>query len=354
MITMEELLALLVRQGGSDLHVSVGSPPRIRVHGTLLPVEHPPLDGETTRRLATSVLTSDQIARLDRDLELDCSFGLEGYGRFRVNAFYQQGAVACVLRLIPTAIPDFEALGMPRDVCERICNLSQGLVLVTGVTGSGKSTSLAAMIDFINRTRQDHIVTIEDPIEFTHVHKNCMVTQREVGGDTKGFKNALRSVLRQDPDVVLVGELRDHETIEAALTLAETGHLTFGTLHTSDCVQTINRIIDVFPAYQQEQVRTMLSFTLEAVFSQKLLPSARKEGRVMAAEIMLATPGIRALIRDGKAHQMYSHIQTGGRLGMTTMSQSLARLVNEGRVRLKDAERELSDPSELRNSVRAA
>ncbi|MEZ6014121.1 MAG: type IV pilus twitching motility protein PilT [Planctomycetota bacterium] len=351
---MEELLALLVRQGGSDLHISVGSPPRIRVHGTLLPVEHAPLDPETSRRLATSVLTSDQIARLDRDLELDCSFGLEGYGRFRVNAFYQQGAVACVLRLIPTAIPDFEMLGMPREVCERICNLSQGLVLVTGVTGSGKSTSLAAMIDFINRTRQDHIITIEDPVEFTHVHKNCMVTQREVGGDTKGFKNALRSVLRQDPDVVLVGELRDHETIEAALTLAETGHLTFGTLHTSDSVQTINRIIDVFPSHQQEQVRTMLSFTLEAVFSQKLLPSARRDGRVMSAEIMLATPGIRALIRDGKAHQIYSHIQTGGRLGMTTMSQSMAKLVNEGRVRLKDAEREVSDPSELRNSVRAA
>ena len=354
MITMEELLALLVRQGGSDLHVSVGSPPRIRVHGTLLPVEHAPLDPETSRRLATSVLTSDQIARLDRDLELDCSFGLEGFGRFRVNAFYQQGAVACVLRLIPTVIPDFETLGMPREVCERICNLSQGLVLVTGVTGSGKSTSLAAMIDYINRTRQDHIVTIEDPVEFTHVHKNCMVTQREVGGDTKGFKNALRSVLRQDPDIVLVGELRDHETIEAALTLAETGHLTFGTLHTSDCVQTINRIIDVFPAHQQEQVRTMLSFTLEAVFSQKLVANTRRDGRVMASEIMLATPGIRALIRDGKAHQMYSHIQTGGRMGMTTMSQSLARLVNQGRVRLKDAEREVSDPNELRNSVRAA
>jgi len=354
MITMEELLALLVRQRGSDLHISVGSPPRIRVHGTLLPVEHPALDPETSRRLATSVLTSDQIARLDRDLELDCSFGLEGFGRFRVNAFYQQGSVACVLRLIPTSIPDFETLGMPREVCERICNLSQGLILVTGVTGSGKSTSLAAMIDFINRTRQDHIVTIEDPVEFTHVHKNCMVTQREVGGDTKGFKNALRSVLRQDPDVVLVGELRDHETIEAALTLAETGHLTFGTLHTSDCVQTINRIIDVFPAHQQEQVRTMLSFTLEAVFSQKLLSNVRRDGRVMASEIMLVTPGIRALIRDGKAHQMYSHIQTGGRMGMMTMSQSLARLVNEGRVRLKDAEREVSDPSELRNSVRAA
>tara|TARA_R110002126_G_scaffold11114_9_gene50442 strand:+ start:131 stop:1195 length:1065 start_codon:yes stop_codon:yes gene_type:complete len=354
MITMEELLALMVRQGGSDLHISVGSPPRIRVDGVLLPVDHSPLDGEESRRLATSVLTSDQIARLDRDLELDCSFGLEGYGRFRVNTFYQQGAVACVLRAIPHQIPDFEMLGMPIDVCERLCNLSSGLVLVTGSTGSGKSTSLAAMIDFINTTRQAHIVTIEDPVEFTHTHKNCMVTQREVGGDTKGFGNALRSVLRQDPDIVLVGELRDHETIEAALTLAETGHLTFGTLHTSDAVQTCNRIIDVFPANQQAQVQTMLSFTLEAVFSQALLPRANERGRVMAAEIMLSTPGVRALIRDGKSHQIYSQIQTGGRIGMRTMAQSLANLVNSGVVRLADAEKMLSDPSELKNSLRAA
>lgn len=354
MITMEELLALMVRQGGSDLHLTVGSPPRIRVDGVLLPVEHPALEAEDTRRLATSVLTSDQIAKLDRDLELDCSFGLEGHGRFRVNVFFQQGSVATVLRSIPGSIPDFEALGMPVDICQRICSLRSGLVLVTGATGSGKSTSLAAMIDFVNAARQAHIVTIEDPVEFTHYHKNCIVTQREVGGDTKAFKNALRSVLRQDPDVVLVGELRDLETIEAALTLSETGHLTFGTLHTTDAVQTVNRVIDVFPSHQQAQVRTMLSFSLEAVFSQKLLPVATGSGRALAAEIMTATPGIRALIRDGKAHQLYSQIQTGGRLGMRTMAQSLANLVNTGRVTMAAAEEVLSDPSELRASVRAA
>ena len=354
MITMEELLALMLRQGGSDLHISVGSPPRIRIDGSLLPVEHPPLDPEDTRRIATSVLTSDQIARLDRDLELDCSFGLEGQGRFRVNVFYQQGSVGCVLRAIPNAIPNFEMLGMPVEVCQRICAMHAGLVLVTGATGSGTSTSLAAMVDHINRTRKGHIVTIEDPVEFTHVHKNCLINQREVGGDTHKFQNALRSVLRQDPDFILVGELRDYETIEAALTLAETGHLTFGTLHTSDAVQTINRIIDVFPSHQQSQVRTMLSFTIQAIFSQKLLPSASGRGRQMAAEILIATPGIRALIRDGKAHQIYSQLQTGGRLGMKTMAQSLANLVNAGKVRLSDAEAVVPDVAELRSSVRAA
>lgn len=354
MITMEDLLALMVRQGGSDLHLSVGSPPRIRVDGVLLPVETDPLDPETTRRLATSVLNSEQIATLDRDYELDCSFGLEGHGRFRANIFYQQGSVAGVLRAIPSHIPSFEHLGMPAAVCERICSLRAGLVLVTGATGSGKSTSLASMIDYINSKRQAHIVTIEDPVEFTHQHKGCMVTQREIGGDTKSFKNALRSVLRQDPDVILVGELRDHETIEAALTLAETGHLTFGTLHTSDAVQTINRIVDVFPSHQQPQVRTQLSFTLEAVMSQQLLPAAQGRGRVMAAEIMLATAGIRALIRDAKPHQIYSQIQTGGRLGMRTMSQSLADLVRRGRLNIVDAEMAVSDPTELQNLVKAA
>ena len=354
MITMEELLALLVRQGGSDLHISVGSPPRIRVDGVLLMVDHPALETDDTRRLGTSVLTSDQIAKLDRELELDCSIGLEGHGRFRVNVFYQQGSVACVLRAIPSAIPNFEMLGMPEAVCQKICEMHSGLVLVTGATGSGKSTSLAAMIDYVNTVRQGHIVTIEDPVEFVHAHKSCMVTQREVGGDTNNFKNALRSVLRQDPDVVLVGELRDHETIEAALTLAETGHLTFGTLHTSDAVQSINRIIDVFPSHQQAQVRTMLSFSLEAVFSQVLLPSANGRGRYMSAEIMLATAGIRALIRDGKSHQIYSMIQTGGRLGMSTMSQSLANLLNAGKIRMADAEKICGDVSELRNSMKAA
>ena len=354
MITMEELLALMVRQGGSDLHVSVNSPPRIRVDGELLPVEHTPLTAEETRRLATSVLTSDQIARLDRDLELDCSFGLEGSGRFRANVFYQQGAVASVMRSIPNSIPDFDRLGMPRNVCEKICNTHAGLVLVTGVTGSGKSTSLAAMIDYINTHHQGHIVTIEDPVEFTHRHQKCVVTQREIGNDTQSFSKALRSVLRQDPDFVLVGELRDHETIEAALTLAETGHLTFGTLHTSDAVQSVNRIIDVFPSHQQAQVRTQLSFSLEAVFSQQLLALAQGRGRALAAEIMIATPAIRALIRDGKAHQIYSQIQTGGRLGMKTMSQSLAELVRSNRVAMQVAEQSISDPSELRTLVRAA
>lgn len=354
MITMDELLALMVRQGGSDLHLSVGSPPRIRVHGMLLPVDSEDLGPEDTRRLSTSVLSADQIARLDRDLELDCSFGLEGYGRFRANVFFQQGSVAAVLRSIPSEIPEFEQLGMPIDICQRLCSMRAGLILVTGATGSGKSTSLAAMINHINTHRQAHIVTIEDPVEFTHNHRSCLVTQREVGGDTRAFSNALRSVLRQDPDIVLVGELRDHETIEAALTLAETGHLTFGTLHTSDAVQTINRIVDVFPSHQQSQVRTQLSFSLEAVFSQQLMPRADGRGRIMACEIMTATPGVRALIRDAKTHQVYSQIQTGARLGMRTMAQSLSEHVRAGLVNVVDAEMSLSDPSELRNLIKAA
>lgn len=354
MITMEELLALLVRQGGSDLHLSVGSPPRIRVDGMLLPVDCPQLTPEDTRRLATSVLTSDQIAKLDRELELDCSFGLADQGRFRANVFYQQGSVGSVMRLIPTKIATFEQLGMPKQVCERLCSLRSGLVLVTGSTGSGKSTSLAAMVNHINMTRQGHIVTVEDPVEFVHQHKQCLVNQREVGGDTHGFGKALRSVLRQDPDFILVGELRDLETMEAAMTLAETGHLTFGTLHTSDAVQTINRIVDVFPSHQQQQIRTQLSFTLEAVFSQQLMNVATGRGRCLAAEIMLATPAIRALVREGKTHQIYSQIQTGGRAGMKTMAQSLAELVRAGRVRLDDAERCVADPNELRTLIRAA
>ena len=354
MITMEELLALLVRQGGSDLHLSVNSPPRIRVDGILLPVDCPSLNAEDTRRLTTSVLTSDQIAKLDRELELDCSFGLADQGRFRANVFYQQGAVAGVMRLIPHKIATFEQLGMPVAVCERLCAMRSGLILVTGATGSGKSTSLAAMIGHLNMTHQGHIVTIEDPVEFVHQHRQCMVTQREVGGDTHSFGKALRSVLRQDPDIVLVGELRDHETIEAALTLSETGHLTFGTLHTSDAVQTINRIIDVFPSHQQQQVRTQLSFTLEAVFSQQLMPVATGRGRALAAEIMLCTAAVRALVREGKTHQVYSQIQTGARLGMRTMAQSLAELVRSGRVRIDEAERATSDPTELRTLIRAA
>jgi twitching motility protein PilT len=354
MITMEDLLTLMVRKGGSDLHISLNSPPRIRVDGELVPVNSAPLTNEDTRRLSTSVLTSEQIARLDRDHELDCSFELEGQGRFRANVFYQRGAVAAVLRLVPFEILPFEKLGLPEAVCTRLCNLNSGLVLVCGATGSGKSTSLAAMIDWINKNRQGHIITIEDPIEFSHASQRCLVTQREIGEDSKSFHNALRSVLRQDPDVVLVGELRDQETIEAALTLAETGHLTFGTLHTSDAVQTINRIIDVFPAHQQAQVLTQLAFGLEGVFCQQLLPRATGRGRAMASEVLIATPAIRALIREGKAHQIYSHLQTGAKLGMRTMAGSLALLVKEGAVRLEEAEHSLSNPSELHSLIRAA
>ncbi len=354
MITMEELLALLIRQGGSDLHITVASPPRIRVDGVLLPVDCPPLSPDDTRRLATSVLTSDQIAKLDRELELDCSFGLSDQGRFRANVFHQQGAVASVMRLIPTHIATFEQLGLPRVVCERICSLRSGLVIVTGSTGSGKSTSLASMINHINMSHQGHIITIEDPVEFTHVHKQCLITQREVGGDTQSFGKALKSVLRQDPDVVLIGEMRDLETIEAALTLAETGHLTFGTLHTADAVQTINRIVDVFPSHQQQQVRTQLAFTLEAVISQQLMPMASGRGRAMASEILICNPAVRALLRENKAHQIYSQIQTGQRLGMRTMAASLAELVRAGKVRMDDAERAASDPTEMRNLLRAA
>ena len=354
MISMEDLLVLMVRKDGSDLHISAGSPPRIRVDGTLVPVDTPPLTPEDTRRLATSVLTQEQIATLDRDYELDCSFELADQGRFRANVFFQRGSVACVLRLVPNTLLTFEQLGLPLDVCERLCNLRSGLVLVCGATGSGKSTTLASMIDFINQNRQGHIVTIEDPIEFAHKSQSCLVTQREVGSDSKKFNNALRSVLRQDPDVVLVGELRDLETIEAALTLAETGHLTFGTLHTNDAVQTINRIIDVFPSHQQAQVLTQLSFTLEGVFCQQLLPKAEGRGRCLAAEILLASPGVRALIREGKSHQIYSQMQTGGRQGMRTMTASLAELARAGQVRVQDAEASLSDPSEFLRLVRAA
>ena len=354
MIVIEDLLALMVRKGGSDLHLRAGGPPRIRIDGVLEPVDSGDLSADEIRRLATSFLTADQIARLDREYELDCSFGLEGQGRFRANVFHEQGSVGCVLRLVPHEIAGFEELRLPIKFCQSICNLRSGLILVTGATGSGKSTSLAAMIDYVNRSRKQHIVTIEDPIEFVHQNRDCLVTQREIGTDSQSFHMALRSVLRQDPDIVLVGELRDQETIEAALTLAETGHLTFGTLHTSDAVQTINRVIDVFPPHQQQQVRTQLSFSLEAVLSQQLLPLASGRGRALAAELLRMTPGIRALVRDGKAHQIYSQIQTGGRLGMCTMSAALAAHVKNGRVDIKDAERAVSDPTELRSLVRAA
>ena len=287
MVSMEELLNQMVQRGGSDLHLSVGSPPKIRIDGRLIDTDYEALTPEVCKKLVYSVLGPDQVAKFEKNLELDFSFGVANLGRFRTNAFLQRGTVAAVLRVIPYEVFDFQAIGLPVKVCEWICNLPRGLVLCTGTTGSGKSTTLAAMVNYINESRENHIVTIEDPIEFLHTNKQSLVNQREVGGDTLGFEKALRSVLRQDPDVVLVGEMRDLETIEAALTLAETGHLTFATLHTSDVTQTVNRIVDVFPAHQQQQIRTMLSFTLQAVICQQLIPRATGKVRVLVSEIMI-------------------------------------------------------------------
>ena len=347
MTSMEELLHLMVQRGGSDLHLSVGAPPKIRIDGKLQDTEHDVLTPELTKKLIYSVLSPDQTAVLERELEIDFSFGVTRLGRFRTNAFLQRGTVAAVLRVIPFETYDFDQLGLSREVCEWMCGLQKGLVLCTGATGSGKSTTLASLVDHINKSRQNHIVTIEDPIEFLHRNKNCLVNQREVGGDTHGFGRALRSVLRQDPDVVLVGEMRDLETIEAALTLAETGHLTFATLHTSDTVQTINRIVDVFPAHQQQQIRTMLSFTLQGVICQQLLPRAAGKGRVLAPEIMVANAAVRALIRDNKSHQIHSIIQTGGQIGMKTMNQSIYELYRAGAVSHEDAITHSPDPDEF-------
>lgn len=347
MVSLEELLNLMVQRGGSDLHLSVGSPPKIRIDGKLVDTEHEILTPELTKKLIYSVLSAEQVAKFEKNWEIDLSFGVAHLGRFRTNAFVQRSTIAAVMRIIPYEVYDFEQIGLPRQVAEQICNLPKGLILCTGATGSGKSTTLASMIDHINETRHGHIVTIEDPIEFLHRNKRCLVNQREVGGDTHGFSNALRSVLRQDPDIVLIGELRDFETIEAALTLAETGHLTFATLHTSDAVQTINRLVDVFPAHQQQQIRTMLSFTLQAVICQQLIPRLHGKGRALATEILLVNSAIRSLIRDNKSHQIQSIIQTSGKLGMRTMNQSLIELTRAGIISAEEALHGSFDPTDL-------
>jgi len=350
-VPIEELLQILVDQGGSDLHLSAGSPPKVRVDGELFDTEHGVLRSEDTKAIIYSFLTGDQIARFEREFELDLSFGVDGLGRFRVNVFYQRGSVAAVLRMIPAVVRGFEELGLPRALCEQVSALPRGLVLVCGATGSGKSTTLAAMLDFVNETRSDHVLTVEDPIEFLHRNKGCLFNQREVGSDTKDFKLALRSALREDPDVVLVGEMRDMETIEAALTIAETGHLTFGTLHTSDCVQAIGRIVDVFPSHQQQQIRTQLAFTLQAVFCQQLIPTAVGSGRALAMEIMIANSAVRALVRDDKAHQIYSIIQTSGKLGMQTMNQALGELVQRNVITYDQALNHSSDLEDLKRTL---
>ncbi len=347
MRTIEELLRELVERGGSDLHLSAGSAPRIRVDGVLKPTEDEDLSPETSQDVVYSILSSDQIARFEDQLELDLSFGISGLGRFRTNVFLQRGSVAAVFRVIPYDIMALEKIGLPVALCEKVCSLPKGLVLVTGATGSGKTTTLASMLNYINLQRSGHIITIEDPIEYVHRNKKCLFNQRELGQDTRSFPKALKSVLREDPDVVMIGEMRDQETMELALILAETGHLTFATLHTSDTVQSINRIVDVFSAERQQQIRTQLSFTLQAVFCQQLLQRTAGPGRVLIAEIMIATPAVRALVRDDKIHQIYSVIQTGTQFGMRTMNQSLHEACRRGLIRMEDAMSATTDVDDL-------
>src|SRR5918999_504330 len=336
MATLPELLKTLVEAGGSDLHITTQTPPQIRVHGHLQRVDGADLTPSETKQLAYSVLTDAQKKRFEETKELDFSFGIKGIARFRCNMFNQRGAVGAVYRVIPEKILGFQELGLP-PVIAMLAERPRGLVLVTGPTGSGKSTTLAAMLDKINKERHDHILTIEDPIEFVHQHQNCLVNQREVHSDTDSFGNALRAALREDPDIVLIGEMRDLETVESALRIAETGHLTFGTLHTNSASQTINRIIDVFPSHQQSQIRTQLSLVLEGIVCQALCPKIGG-GRVVSLEIMIPTPAIRNLIREDKIHQIYSSMQTGQeKYGMQTFNQSLASLYFAKQISLQTA-----------------
>jgi twitching motility protein PilT len=351
MATLPELLKLLVEMEGSDLHITTNSSPQIRVNGHLQRLQMPELQPAETKQVIYSVLTDSQKKRFEETLELDFSFGIKGLARFRCNVFNQRGAVAAVFRLIPEKIRTFGELGLS-PVIATLAERPRGLVLITGPTGSGKSTTLAAMLDKINSERHDHIITIEDPIEYIHQHKNCLVNQREVHSDTNSFSNALRAALREDPDIVLIGEMRDLETVEAALKIAETGHLTFGTLHTNSAAQTINRIIDIFPANQQAQIRTQLSLVLEGIVCQSLLPRADGKGRVCSLEILVPTPAIRNLIRDDKVHQIYGAMQAGQeKLGMQTANQSLVSLYQKRLVSLEVAMMASSNRDELQDMI---
>ncbi len=350
-MAIEELLGRMVKDGGSDLHISSNLPPVARIDGNLKRYDMPPLTPDEVENLLFPMLTNEQRRRLEQDWELDFSYGVEGISRFRVNFYKDKGNYAAAFRTITEKVPSFEQLGLP-DIVRKTSEKPRGLVLVTGPTGSGKSTTLAAMIDYINTTRSLHILTIEDPIEYIHTSKQSIIHQRELGMDTRSFSNALRAALREDPDIILVGEMRDHETIALALTAAETGHLVFGTLHTSSAAQTIDRIIDVFPEGQQQQIRVQLANSLVAVFAQTLLPrlqpNGTKKGRVMAQEIMLVTPAISNLIRESKAAQIYSTIQMNQGMGMQTLEMSLANLHKEGKITLEDAMSRSSRPDELK------
>src|SRR5437870_12287613 len=350
-LSLSDPLKRMLEMGGSDLHITTNSPPQVRVHGHLHPLDLPQLTPAETIQLDYSVITDSQKHRFEENMELDFSFGLKGLARFRANLFNQRGATAAVFRLIPFEIKSFNQLNLPAIV-SKLCDKPRGLILVTGPTGSGKSTTLAAMIDKINTERHDHIITIEDPIEFVHQNKNCLVNQREVHSDTKSFSDALRAALREDPDVVLIGEMRDLETIESALRIAETGHLTFGTLHTNSAAQTINRIVDVFTAHQQPQIRAQLSLVLEGIMCQTLLPKASGTGRCLAMEIMVPNPAIRNLIREDKIHQIYSTMQTGqDKFGMQTFNQALATAYFQKQITLEVAVARSSNQDELQEMI---
>lgn len=347
MLQIETLLKLMVQKNASDLHISAYSTPNLRIDERLVPSGYEPLAPEESKRLAYSILKPQQIEKFEREFELDFSFGIEGLGRFRVNVFLQRGAVGAAIRLLPFNIMSFEECGLPVDVVNDLCKRPRGLVLVTGATGSGKSTTLASMVDKINSERNCHIVIIEDPIEYMHKNRKALIDQREVGSDTQSFAQALKHVLRQDPNVILIGEMRDLETIESALNIAETGHLVLSTLHTSDAVQTINRIIDVFPSHKQQQVRIQLSFVLLGVLAQQLIPKTAGHGRALATEVLIANPAVRSLIREAKTHQLYSVIQTCQKDGMKTMNQSLFELYMNKSISYDDAVSRSADQEDL-------
>jgi twitching motility protein PilT len=354
MPNLHQLLKAMIEKGASDLHITTGTPPQLRIDGRLVPLKTPPLTPVETRQLCYSVLTDAQKSKFEEENELDLSFGVKGLSRFRSNIFMQRGAVAGAFRTIPFKILSFQELGLPPVVAE-LSKRPRGLVLVTGPTGSGKSTTLASIIDKINGERHEHIITVEDPIEYLHPHKNCIVNQREVGADTQSFKRALKYILRQDPDVVLVGEMRDLETIESALVISETGHLTFATLHTNSCVQSVNRILDVFPPYQQPQVRAQLSFVLQGILAQQLMPKASGQGRVLCVEVMVPNPAIRNLIREDKVHQLYTQMQVGqDKYGMMTLNQSLFNLAQHRLISVEEAFARAGDPDELKTMFQNA